>query len=75
MIRMVAEVEECTGTFRDIKASEMDSHWCDRCQGTGIVLAGQPFQLVWVPHRWPWPFWSHGTWRSILRVKGRWPND
>ncbi len=68
MIRWVAEVEECTGTFRDIKASEMDSHWCERCRGTGWVVVGQPFQLTWVPHWWPWGK-SHGTWRSMLQAK------
>lgn len=73
MIRMVAEVAECTGTFGDTPATagmaHSDKHWCEQCRGTGWVVVGEPFQLNWVPHRWPWPFWSHGTWRSILQVK------
>lgn len=72
MIRMVAEVEECTGTFASAQmVTDEREHWCEQCRGTGWNVVGQPFQLVWVPHRWPWPPWSHGTWRSIFQAKHR----
>lgn len=74
MIRMVAEVEECTGTFlgdMEYGSDGTERHWCEQCRGTGLNVVGQRFQLVWVAHRWPRPFWSHGTWRSMLQVKNR----
>ncbi len=71
MIRWVAEVEECTGTFpmdMEYGSDGTERHWCEQCRGNGWNVVGEPFQLTWVPHWWPWGK-THGTWRSILQVK------